>query len=372
MIVVGLAACGKVEPLTTDGAVMPTLTVVLTGSGTVTSTPAGIDCGSMCSTQVPLGTQLTLAATPMADETFVGWSGGTCSGTDPCMVTVDADTTVTASFQCSSMATIDFTGAIVTFTIPSCANTLTIDAFGAQGGNASAVSGGLGAEIKGTFTVTGGEQLKVLVGGRGIDAGDVMEGGGGTGGGGTFVTSMSNTPLVVAGGGGGACFITTGGTGNSIGLGGTTGQNGLAGNDGNSGDGCATGPCMPGGTGGNGGTSSGWTGWQAGAGGGGLTGDGVNLTGGQASFGTPNGPGKAFVNGGAGGIAGTQMNARNGGFGGGGSAGASGGGGGGYSGGGGGGDYEYGGGGGGSFNGGTAPTNTAGTRSGNGMVVFSW
>jgi uncharacterized repeat protein (TIGR02543 family) len=30
---------------------------------------------------------------------FVGWTGGGCSGTDPCTVTMDASKTVTAEFD---------------------------------------------------------------------------------------------------------------------------------------------------------------------------------------------------------------------------------------------------------------------------------
>jgi hypothetical protein len=45
------------------------------GTGTVTSSPAGIDCGGDCSEGYPLGTNVTLTATPNADSTFAGWGG---------------------------------------------------------------------------------------------------------------------------------------------------------------------------------------------------------------------------------------------------------------------------------------------------------
>jgi hypothetical protein len=67
-----------------------------TGSGTVTSDPAGIDCGSTCSNQFADGTPVTLTATPATGSVFTGWSGD-CS-TDPCQLTIDADKTVTATF----------------------------------------------------------------------------------------------------------------------------------------------------------------------------------------------------------------------------------------------------------------------------------
>jgi alpha-tubulin suppressor-like RCC1 family protein len=76
------------------------LTVVKsgTGSGTVTSFPAGIDCGSDCGQGYPDGTPVTLTATPAGGSFFAGWSGGGCSGTGPCTVTMDAVKSVIADF----------------------------------------------------------------------------------------------------------------------------------------------------------------------------------------------------------------------------------------------------------------------------------
>jgi hypothetical protein len=68
------------------------------GSGTVASSPAGISCGSTCSSSFGAGTQVTLTATADSGSTFTGWSGGGCSGTGACEVTLQSDTTVTASF----------------------------------------------------------------------------------------------------------------------------------------------------------------------------------------------------------------------------------------------------------------------------------
>jgi hypothetical protein len=68
-----------------------------TGTGTVTSSPDGINCGSYCSDTYIQGLPVTLTATPSAGSLFTGWSGA-CSGTGPCTVTVDASKTVTAAF----------------------------------------------------------------------------------------------------------------------------------------------------------------------------------------------------------------------------------------------------------------------------------
>ncbi|MGZ4257281.1 MAG: InlB B-repeat-containing protein [Gaiellaceae bacterium] len=68
-----------------------------TGSGTVTSNPAGIDCGSSCSHAFVYGTQVTLTATPSSGSTFTGWSDD-CSGTGSCTLTMSTYRFVTAGF----------------------------------------------------------------------------------------------------------------------------------------------------------------------------------------------------------------------------------------------------------------------------------
>ena len=70
-----------------------------TGGGSVQSSPAGIDCGAACSGVFDDATELTLTATPAAGSSFAGWSGGGCSGTGGCAVTMSADQTVTATFD---------------------------------------------------------------------------------------------------------------------------------------------------------------------------------------------------------------------------------------------------------------------------------
>lgn len=77
------------------------LTVSLAGSGagTVSSSPEGIDCGATCSHAFAKGTSVTLTAKPGADSTFIGWSGGGCSGTLACEVTMSAAASVTATFE---------------------------------------------------------------------------------------------------------------------------------------------------------------------------------------------------------------------------------------------------------------------------------
>ena len=69
------------------------------GTGTVTSDPAGINCGADCTENYAPDTDVTLTATPDAGSAFTGWSGD-CSGANPTTaVTMDADKTCTATFE---------------------------------------------------------------------------------------------------------------------------------------------------------------------------------------------------------------------------------------------------------------------------------
>jgi len=73
-----------------------TLTVTIIGSGSVSSSPAGIDCGVDCAESYVQGTSVTLG--PFQNATnFVSW-GGDCSGGGLCTVTMDGARAVTATF----------------------------------------------------------------------------------------------------------------------------------------------------------------------------------------------------------------------------------------------------------------------------------
>lgn len=234
---------------------------------------------------------------------------------------------------------------------PVCANILTIQTWGAQGGN----NGGLGAYMSGVFTVTPGQVLYILVGGVGTftDMGKVG------GGGGTFVADALANPMIVSGGGGArAQFtptttvgidanVTTNGNAGYSTLGNCAGCYGNGGTAGNGGFNGAPAPGTP----------------HAGNGGGFFT-NGAN---GACGLG-----GIAYVNGGTS-VPGCSITGLSGagGFGGGAGGGYYGaGGGGGYSGGGGSWHYPTNGGGGGSFNAGTSQNNIAGVSAGNGSVTI--
>jgi hypothetical protein len=77
------------------------LTVVKagTGDGTVTSSPAGISCGTTCYVAFEKATKVKLTGMADPDSIFTGWSGGGYSGTKPCQVMVNFPITITASFD---------------------------------------------------------------------------------------------------------------------------------------------------------------------------------------------------------------------------------------------------------------------------------
>ncbi len=97
--VVGSAAdIGAHETGTTD---LYALTVLRTGpgAGAVASADFGIACGSECTDVYGAGAVVSLTALPEAGSVFAGWSGGGCSGTGACAVTMNATQSVTARFE---------------------------------------------------------------------------------------------------------------------------------------------------------------------------------------------------------------------------------------------------------------------------------
>lgn len=357
-----LASCTGTGPCTTTitaassvtatfALTMHTLSVTRsgTGTGTVTSSPAGITCGTVCDAMFNYGSLVTLTAAPTAGSTFTGWTGSGCTGTGTCVVTMTMARTVNAAFApgCVTGGSASYavngtggTGTLQTFTVPAGVCSIRIEAGGARGANNGAANATDGAKIAGTFTPTPGTVLTILVGQQPSGLG---------GGGGTFVMSGANA-LVIAGGGG-SVFSAAPAVAETVGR--TTTSGGTAG----------TVVRADGGQGGRISLNS-----NSGAGGG-LSGNGGGA-----------GGGKAYVNGGAGGVVASEN--QPGGYGGGGGRGGlwGQGGGGGYSGGSCGDTFDtttssgtwVGCGGGGSLNNGTSQANSAGANPGPGYVVITW
>jgi len=94
----------KSIPLTTQYS----LVIAQNGTGVGTVTGSGINCGSVCTNAYAPGTVVTLTAAPASGSSFAGWSGGGCSGTGACTVTMNASTSITATFN-STAVTYDIT-----------------------------------------------------------------------------------------------------------------------------------------------------------------------------------------------------------------------------------------------------------------------
>lgn len=269
------------------------------------------------------------------------------------------------SLSVNGQEVFDYTGSLQYYVVPADVYRVEIEATGAAGGDGGSTNsgvGGHGARMTGSFDVTPGETLVILVGEQGAGAQYV-----GGGGGGTFVWRDTGTELLLVAGGGGGAGATDATDTYKDGMDATITELGTNGN------GIPDGA----GTAGEGGTqptigtwSGGGAGWNSGGNDGSLHGCTFDCTGGQA-----------ITSGGAGGIGGgSATSAANGGYGGGGGGNArcgavGGGGGGGYSGGGAGGEdvtLEYnGGGGGGSYNAGDDQDNSAGVGTGNGQAIIT-
>ena len=94
------------------------LTVSVTGSGTVTSSPSGINCPSTCSAGFASGTPVTLTATPASGWIFNGW-GGACSGNAGCTVTMNSPQSVSATFVQGVALSVSVTGSGTVTSSPS-------------------------------------------------------------------------------------------------------------------------------------------------------------------------------------------------------------------------------------------------------------
>ncbi len=77
-----------------------TISISGTGIGTVTSSPAGITCGTSCQARYPINSVVTLTAAAASGSTFSGWSGdpGCSSG----VVTMSGNPNCTATFTANA------------------------------------------------------------------------------------------------------------------------------------------------------------------------------------------------------------------------------------------------------------------------------
>ena len=92
-------AMNAAESVTATFAQDVTFVISVTGSGTVVSSPPGLNCTTTCSAIFAPGTQVTLTATPASGWDFYGWSDD-CSGNHNCVLTMveSNNVGVTATF----------------------------------------------------------------------------------------------------------------------------------------------------------------------------------------------------------------------------------------------------------------------------------
>jgi len=107
------AGCSKKSSSKSGGAAAPaspTLTVTVTGAGSVASSPAAITCPGTCSGAFVAGSTVTLTETPSSGLSFIGWTGA-CGGTgSTCGVFMQANASVGASFAILRTLTVSITG----------------------------------------------------------------------------------------------------------------------------------------------------------------------------------------------------------------------------------------------------------------------
>ncbi len=366
--VASVNSCGVSAPATLIVTVNPAAPATPGTIAGITSSCAGTS-GNVYSID-PVSNATNYVWTVPSDATVTSGQGSTSVtisfGSESGDVSVTAENSCGTSSASSLSVTLtsggtgsqNFTSGLQSFVVPSCVLSLTIDAYGAQGGtgpNCSSRVGGLGARQRGTFSVTPGNTLSVLVGGMG---GGTYGAGGGGGASYVWDDTANDLLLIVAAGGGGAGCAANGAPGSATTT--PTASNNSAAGGSN-------------GVGGAGGTPQSCS---ASGGGGGWLGSGA--AGGTGTCGGGNGTAYGGTNALAGGSGGSGTWGGSGGFGGGGgSCCGSGGGGGGYNGGGGGNNPDFGGGqgsggGGGSYNIGTNQINSAGVRTGSGEVTISW
>ena len=184
-------------------------------------------------------TTQAIVVTNTGNYTVTTTNGNGCDATS-------APTAVTLVVPAAGSRTFSYTGVVDSFTVPECVTTITADAYGAQGGNGTYYTGGLGGRVQARLTVVPNSSLSIRVGGVG---GGPCPGGGlpGFNGGGAGSCNAASD----SGNGGGATDIrvTPFGIGNRI-L--------VAGAGGGAGFNCATSSGLPdhGGAGGDGGTGS--------------------------------------------------------------------------------------------------------------------
>jgi Divergent InlB B-repeat domain len=122
-----------------------TLNIAKSGSGTISSSPLGIACGSDCSEAYVGGTAVKLSAAPATGSVFGGWSGTGCSTTS-----ADVSFTITGNMACTATFNL-----VTTYT-------LTVTRAGTGSGTVSGLTGINCASATCTTTLNSGTKVSLL------------------------------------------------------------------------------------------------------------------------------------------------------------------------------------------------------------------
>lgn len=103
-----------------------TLDVQVSGSGTVTSSPDGIDCPTACSESFDSGMRVVLTAHPAAGERFLGWGGGCSGSSSTCTLAMDVEKIVAAKFTPGTLPVLTIDDVTTNETLISAGPTVTL------------------------------------------------------------------------------------------------------------------------------------------------------------------------------------------------------------------------------------------------------
>lgn len=109
-----LGACSTTNVPAVNYTLTAAKNIASTGTGTITSVPAGINCGADCVEAYAQGTVVNLTPTPAAGSAFAAWVGcDSILAGNVCRVTMNNSRTVTATFNLNAAATYNLTLTVV-------------------------------------------------------------------------------------------------------------------------------------------------------------------------------------------------------------------------------------------------------------------
>jgi subtilisin family serine protease len=87
------------------------VTVTVVGNGSVTSSPAGINCPTVCTASFPARTSVVLTATPTSGSVLAGWNGSCTGAAATCSLAVNSAEAASAHFTDHFTLSVAYSGA---------------------------------------------------------------------------------------------------------------------------------------------------------------------------------------------------------------------------------------------------------------------